>query len=268
MPAVTVTDLGDRYVVTAGERSKTYPDPGRDCLERARVAATFIALVLAPDEAAASSAPAPSVPPRPPPPVAVTPPPRPALPPSRHPWLPWLRADARGALELATAEGQVAPGAALRVAAGRGILGGHAVCEWLAGVPTNLTGGAGAGAAQAPGSVLLERFPCAVGPTLRLFPVHERLELDVDVGLAVGVLRASGRGFAMSYGATRPETGVRLAVDGTWLAHAGGFAPVVGLEVTYYPSVYDLDVMPRGVVAETPHLWAGFTGGVCWTSGL
>ena len=133
-PRPTVSDLGDHYSVAVGDRAKTYADPGRDCAERARVVATFIALVLDPEaQPATSGRPAPA-PANPPPTAAILPPPTRVSTPSRARW---LRVDARGALELGS-QGQVAPGAMVRVAAGWEALGAHAVCGWLAGAPDRL----------------------------------------------------------------------------------------------------------------------------------
>jgi hypothetical protein len=160
-------------------------------------------------------------------------------------------------------QGQAAPGAALGIAGGWDALGAYAVCGWVADAPVHVPG--------ATESVLLERFPCALGPLVRVFPSGGRwVELDLEAGLALGALRASGRGFAVSYDSTRLEAGMRLAVDAAihMGLHPGAFSPVLGLELTYDPKVYDLEVTPRGVVAQTPYLWAGFTGGVRWAGGL
>ena len=55
-----LADLGDAFEVTVGGQVQRYADAARDCAERARVAAVFVALAMNP----------PSLePPRPPPPV-------------------------------------------------------------------------------------------------------------------------------------------------------------------------------------------------------
>ena len=41
-----VTDLGDRFEVAVAGQGGLYTDINRDCVERARIAAVFIALVL------------------------------------------------------------------------------------------------------------------------------------------------------------------------------------------------------------------------------
>ena len=261
---VTVSDLGDTYLVAAGARAKTYTDPSRDCAERARVASAFIAHALAPEAPPALSAspPPPPRPPAPPPPVPA--PPLSDLTPRR-----WVRVDTRGAIGVAPQDGLVAPGAELGVtagwiASGWTLLGGHAMCGWSSGATMDISAG-GAG-------VLIERFPCAVGPMVRLFPGARgggegRLEVDVDPGLALGAGVVSGRGLTTTFQSARLEIGARLALDAAWHfgAPRAGWGPVLGVEATYYPAPYDLDVTPRGTVARTPTVWAGFTAGVCWT---
>ncbi len=275
-PAVTVTDRGDSYVVAVGDRAKTYPEAARDCAARARVAAAFIALVMAPPPSnppspvgqASASAPAAasgavassSASP------AVAPPPSGAPPPS-SPSIPggtrvgprgWLRLDANGALEVSNLGG-VAGGLAIAVEAGRGFIGGRGSCGWL----SNTTIDVGA----ANGSVDVERFLCSIGPVFRLVRGRDRFEANINAGLAFGVVTASGHGFAASYQASRLETGARLAIEA--ILHPGpgwgSFVPVLGFEATYYPMVYDLDVASRGVVAETPSFWAGLTVGAGWS---
>jgi hypothetical protein len=273
-----VSDLGDAYVVSVGERVKKYADSARDCADRARVAAAFIALVLAPATAPegqpppnpTTAAPAPTVAPTVRPPVAPVQDGATPAPPGRVPNQSaiatsavargWLRVDARGALEVAPETGLFAPGAALRVAAGSGAFGAHAVCGWLAPAPIALPGESG--------SVLLERFPCATGPTLRLLSGGGWLEVQLDAGAALGAALAHGRAFVTSYDAARFELGARIAVDAAM--HLGtrpaGFAPIVGLEATYYPMVYSLDVTPRGTLSHTPYAWVGLTAGICWSA--
>jgi hypothetical protein len=118
------------------------------------------------------------------------------------------------------------------------------------------------------GSVLLRRFPCALGPALQLFPGSGRFEMNVAAGVAFGALLVSGRGFATNFDSSaRFEVGAHAAVDAA--LHLGpsraGLAPLVGLEVTYYPVTYDLDVRLRGLASQTPSVWAGVTIGASWS---
>jgi hypothetical protein len=100
----------------------------------------------------------------------------------------------------------------------------------------------------------------------RLVDPDGRLETDFEAGLALGSVRASGRGFANTYGGTRFEVGAHVAFESALRGASGDgpWVPLIGFEATFYPMVYDLDVMPRGVVSHTPSFWAGFTAGVGW----
>jgi hypothetical protein len=145
---------------------------------------------------------------------------------------------------------------AISVAVGKGMLGGQWSCGWVSSSSVS---------AGASGTILLERFPCAIGPLLRLMPPASRLEMSTSAGLVAGALRVRGVGFATDYDSVRLELGARLAVDA--ILHLGqptDIAPVLGLQATYDPVVYDLSAMPRGVVGHTPSLWAGASAGVSW----
>jgi hypothetical protein len=246
--SATVADLGESYVVTVGDQMKTYADVTRDCAERARVAAAFVALELAPDARSASDTkPASPTP-------AARPPPDTVRPRSSGPL--WVRVDARGTLDSAPASGLFAPGLALGVAVGRGKFGGQAVCGWISRSSLNV--------GSEDSAVRIERFPCALGPMLRLYPNGQVLEVSVAASLVLGALVAEGAGFASNYDSVRLEVGGRASLDAA--LHLGGpVVPVLGIEATYDPTAYDLVVVPRGVVAHTPSFWAGASAGVCWS---
>lgn len=136
------------------------------------------------------------------------------------------------------------------------MLGGQWSCGWVS--SSSMSAGT-------TGSVLLERFPCFLGPLLRLAPATAGLEVRTSAGIVAGVLRVRGVGFASDYGSVRLELGGRLSVDAVLhVGHATDVAPVLGLEATYDPMIYDLSTMPRGVVGHTPSLWAGASAGVSW----
>src|SRR6185369_14020236 len=73
LPLVEIVDEGARYRVRAGNAARGFSDPERRCTERARAAAVFATLVLAP--AALLTAPEPEPAPAPVPPPAPPPPP-------------------------------------------------------------------------------------------------------------------------------------------------------------------------------------------------
>jgi hypothetical protein len=64
-PAVELVDLGAPFQVVVGGRVREYRDEARDCAQRARVAAVFVAMTIDPASIAA-----PPPPPPPPPPAA------------------------------------------------------------------------------------------------------------------------------------------------------------------------------------------------------
>jgi hypothetical protein len=251
-PAVDVVDRETTFLVAVGSRRKIYADPTRDCAQRARIAAAFIALALLPDVEAPAPEPAP---PR------AAPPARPLVPAPRPPSArSWLSVDARGALALGLPADIAAPGVLVRAAAGRDVLGAHVTCGWFFGTSTQLAGESG--------SVLLERLPCAAGATAHWFWAGRHLETALDAGLAVGLLHVIGRGFAPSYSSSHAELGARIAADTALRFGTGPSAlmPIVGLEVTAYATSYDLDVSPHGVVGRAPLVWGAVTAGVQWST--
>jgi hypothetical protein len=251
MPAASVQDLGDSYVVGIGDRVKTYSDTARDCAERARVAAAFLSLALVPN-------------PPPPPPNATSPPksegPKPpALAAPTAPTPRWGRIDARGTLLDAPSGGLIAPGFVLGVAGGLGRVGAEAGCGWNAGTSLRVSG--------EKGSIVIERFPCNLGALVRISPSTAPFEINASVGALIGALRATGTGFASTYDSLRLEAGARVAVDATLhlARRPGDLAPVLGLEAAYDPVAYDLVVLPHGIVGQTPSFWAGVSAGVSWS---
>ena len=248
----SVSDQGDSYVVAVDRRVKTYSDAARNCAERARVAAAFISLALVPDALPESSTPPadaarPPYSPAPNPPEA--PPPEPG----------WVRVDLRGTGESAPESGLLTTGIALGVAGGRGRFGAQLMCWWAAGASMAASG-------TANGSIVIERFPCALGPLVRLTPAPSPLDLSVSPSLVLGALRARGTGFVSDYDAVRLDAGVRVSVDAIFRVapRPGSLAPVLGIQVVYDPMTYDFDTLPRGVVGHTPSVWAGLSAGISW----
>ena len=251
--SASVADRGAAYVVVVGDRTKTYPDADRNCDERARIAAAFIALALEPDSEPPKSERAP-----PPAPVAAPVPDDRVPETARAPLPTWLRLDGVGAFEVSSPLGLGSPGVALEAAAGRGAWGAWAACAWIDAATLRL--------AAAGESVRLERFPCAIGPAARLL-VTRVVETELKAGVALGAMRAAGQGFAMAYSSERLEVGARVAIDAAFYLSPGAhLGPVAGLEVTYYPVPYHLALAPGGVVASTPTVWAGVTAGLRWNA--
>jgi hypothetical protein len=271
-----VIDLGDRYVVTAAGQSNLYTDPARDCGERARVAAVFIALALNP----------PVVPQVPPGPVPAPPPERsPAAPPERSPVVPperspaavppaaappaaetsadesasppapaWREVSAAARFDLAFDE-QDAPGAAtagpeLGLAAGKGAWG------------IAVTGGAlWPTTSQYPAvSVQEQRFPLGVALVFRQ-RVEARLALAGQAGLALALMRLQAEQIEANARSTRLDIGGRLVFQVTgprW----DGWALFAAVRGEIFPRVYVLDTDPLKKVGVTHHYWWGASLGI------
>jgi hypothetical protein len=258
--SATVADHGATYAVSIGDRSKSYGDPSRDCAQRARVAAAFISLALLPDALPDTPPKPPESPPAPPPagegPRGTTGPvPEPThdIPTPPHAF--WVRVDARAVVANAPEDQVFAPGVALGMAAGKGPFGGALSCGWVTGASIATGGGSG---------VLLDRFPCAIGPLARMTWVPGLLDVHVGAAFVAGALRARGTGFASVYDAVRLELGARASIDALLRFGRSDLAAILGLEATYDPATYDLEATPRGVVAHTPSVWAGANAGLSW----
>jgi hypothetical protein len=269
---VVVTDLGDAYRVEVGGRAKTYADPARNCDQRSRIAAAFIALALAPEPVSSAPDEA-TLPKRPAPPAAAAaagstpaasaftvpvpaPGPAPAEPPAwGEPW--WGHLEVRGEFLGSPEPGLIGAGVVIRGSAGVRAFGAHLLCGWLTSTSADLPGRTG--------SYSIERWPCAIGATARLTPSASRFEVAVDAGVALGVMQMAGHGFFQDQTATRLEVGARAGLDAVVHLGKGPFrlAPLVGIDAEYFPAAYHLTV-GTAQVAESPHLWLGLTAGARW----
>jgi len=156
----------------------------------------------------------------------------------------------------------VGGGVALRGAFGWRTFGGYVICAWI---PATTS----AGFASRAGGFAMQRWPCSVGATARLAQTGQTgpyLELDADVGVALGAARIEGRELFVTDASTRLEAGGRLGIDGVFHLGRDSFpvAPVVGVEATYLATAYHLIVSPGGAIAETPRIWLGVTVGASW----
>ena len=244
-------DLGDRFRVTVGRRSREYEDAERDCARRARLAAVFCALVLSPDdgtgraaEAAGGddqpakeiAAPAPSVAPVRPLPITVSP----AGPPPAPRWIlaaaPMVAVAPHGGSTLASA------GLAL------GAFGsfGHTTLGLAVDVPlwpAHLTVGGAA--------VRLTRIPVRllVGRAWR----WGRVGAGVDVGAVGAVVRVARTGPAPTTSATRVEGGAHLGARAVW--EMGRLGLYASLSSDWIPRTYPIALDPEGTLDRTPGLW-------------
>lgn len=254
-----VVDLGDRYVVEAAGQRGSYADSARDCGERARVAAVFIALALNPPVAPAASPPSVPSPGPPSPPAPLPPPDEPARSaPRPTPARAWREISAAGRIDVAVAQ-EDAPGGAtagpeLRVAAGKGAWG-------LA-----VTGGAlwPTTASYATVSVRQQRFPFGVALVFKK-AVGSSLELGVEGGLALALMRLQAHDIQANDPSTRVDAGARLVFGAAW-PRGDGWAIFAALRGEIFPRVYVLDVDPLKKVGATHHYWWGASLGISFAA--
>ena len=248
-----VVDLGDRFQVAAGGQTRQYDDAARDCGERARVAAVYIALALNPPVFQA---------PPPPPRVPTIERPAPAAPPTGEASAAprWAEVAIAARVDGTSAgapssSSAVAAGAELRGAFGWRRLGVMASAGILSSTTNTF--------ASVP--VSERRFPCSVGLMAR-----QRLgagaELDGELGVALVPFTLAGQGLQTSDPSTRLDIGARLAVALAFPAVAGGVAPFVGLHAELFPRRYVVNVGPSGDIGETSPLWLGVSAGLAFGS--
>jgi hypothetical protein len=249
-PDFRLADLGAAFEVTAAGQTRRYADPSRDCAERARDAAVFIALMLNPPTLqllpAEPRSPGVST-------VAATP----ATP-------PWRWATVALALRYDDAAG-----------GGNGALAGDAVGGEIRGI----VGRRGLGLSAAVGalsptngqigsvSVRQQRFPCSIAALVR-----HRLASDVEVRASGGVsltpVTLRGPTLTTSIPATRLDAGALFAVELWTVAWEGRVAPFASLHVEYFPRAYAIDVAPLGSIGSTAPFQVGLSLGIAFGSRL
>jgi hypothetical protein len=249
--APRVADLGAAFEVAALGQRQRYSDPARDCAERARVAAVFIAMTLNPPDL---PAPPPRAPPPPPPPTIAAAPPPPET--ARGGWAE-LGAAGRvdgGATVRGGAVGYAA-GLELRVAAGRRAWGVAAT----AGILTPLESEIGSV------SVRERRYPLSLS-LLGRHVLSASTAISAAAGLALVPFTLRGEGLATSVPATRVDAGVRLA--GALEVLVGRrLVSFVELHADYFPRGYDLAIDPAGTIGSTGRLWVGASLGLAFATG-
>lgn len=244
-PAPRVSDLGPRFAVVAAGQTGVFVDERRDCVERARVAAVFIALALNPP-----------VPPARPPVVVAAPPPPPPPPvvPARRRWFSAaLLARFDGAEAGSGADVDGTWGGEIRGALGRGALGLSVTAGMLA--PTVSTFGAV--------TVRQQRFPLSVALALQR-DLPARFRLAADAGVALVPFTLEGQGLETVQPATRFDVGARLSVELRFPPLGRRLTPVWGLHAEYFPRTYALVVDPLGDVGTSSNLWLGTSLGLAF----
>jgi hypothetical protein len=240
-PDFRVLDLGEAFEITAGGQVQRYADAPRDCLERARVAAVFVALAVNP----------PSIqsPPPPPGPAAQV-----ASTPVRA--RNWLSVGVAARIDdalgggSATAGGTTA-GGELEVAVGRGAFGLAAT----AGVVTSTESTIDAV------RVGQHRFPCSLSATVRR-RATTRVELRGHLGASLTPFTLHGQGLETTHPVTRFDAGARAAVELRLLMRA--LVPFVSLHAEYFPRTYEISVAPLGDIGATAPFQIGLSLGAAF----
>ena len=249
--ASTVEDRGNHFLVSVRSQTGQYSDPARDCAERARVSAVFIALTLNPPQIQQSEAPATShavpqygTPARNPGPASEL-----RSGPSATAWAQFdLGARFDGAL-YPDSPVSVASGLELRASLRNRRLGVTAGAAVFAPVVWELSG------------VLVseQRFPAHLALRLHFASAPFQFNLDLGVAAALFNLRAlQAKGEQL---ATRVDVGPRLALTAQFETPRG-LAPYLGAQVEYFPHTYRILVDPQGLLGSTPTLWLGLALGV------
>jgi len=263
--SIEVVDLGSRFSVTVKGRTREYLDASRNCEQRARMAAVFVALTLAPPDItepsepvqtpaqaqrptdAVSAAPAASGVSAPaPPPAAAS---EPAEQAGRTEW--YVEFDLAAKVSFDPMQPRTDWGALAR-----GVLG---VASWGASlgidVPTRH-------ALEFDGTrVNASRYSVDLG--LQRNWVAGALRASVELGPSLGWLRlqaARGEAEAVSRWLAGLHTGAYV----TLANH--GVSPFVGVDLRLVPYRIPITVEPRGEVGQTSMLWLGASLGVALTA--
>lgn len=237
-----VEDEGESFSVSLPGDVRRFDDAGRDCAERARAAAVFVALRLDPPELEAAS---PSVE-------------DPAAPESQPPEVDPLRV--RSQLELGPFL-LVAPAAEITAPAP---LGGLAL-RYFYGARVGLSVGL---AASLPGTLHYPSldvralwFPLDVGARVQLLQGEHELSLDVGVALTFFVVRGEELPEAEEH--LRVELGGRLGlIYHYWFTPRWGI--LAGAQALAFPRPYRFVVEPGSLVGSTPSAWFGGSFGVAF----
>jgi hypothetical protein len=244
-----IKDEGSQYRVSIAGQEREFVDHARQCAERARHAAVFVALVLdppmIPEPYDAPPAPPVAAPPSLPPAERTAPPPRaPAT-------LPALDLTLGGVLQVAPSAGErratVATGAMAWVRAKRGL---------------HLALGAGVlrGAFEFDG-VVADAWWVPIHMAAGMSFESDRWEGGAELGPSVGILSVLARDLAQAQNQLRLEWGARgAAFSRFWLSK--NIALYLSAEALVRPSRYTLLIDPEGQVGLTPVLWLGGSAGL------
>lgn len=233
----SVADRGQEFSVKVRHVERVIRDPARDCEERARIAAVFIALVVDPPLPPTRDSGATEPPPSPHPVARPEPPPKAPAP------------------VVATMAGVTAAWAPGRD--GRRPWGVGPVLRFLVGRPAWDVSLAAAFVSPAEldlkrGAVRLTRVPFDLSGSL-VFGGF-RLRGVVGAGVAGDLLHLAGADLARARSTVRLDVGLRSHL-GLRVLLGSGIWGVAETSATFFPRPYEFEVPPSGVVGQTPSVW-------------
>ncbi len=233
---VRVSDEGKAYAIEIDGERREVSDARRDCVERARVAAVFIALNMQAAKPEPAKEPLPEPEPEP---EAPEPP----------PLVPGFGASSFALSEQATDAERAAFGAGASVFYAGAPFRFELSAAILAPIELELTP-----RDDVRGRVDLMRVPFALTGSY-LLRVGD-VELGPLLGLALDVLHMKGQGLERPQTELRLSAGVVLgAAAHLWLSrHVGLFLQA---QMRAFPRAYRLAVEPTGALGETPRIWLG-----------
>lgn len=244
-----IIDEGSQYRVTIAGQERSFVDAGRQCAERARHAAVFVALVLDPPLIPEPSEAEPAAPPTPPPampsserpaPISASPPPSTSMDLTLAPVVQVAPASGeRGTTVAAGGMAWVRAKRGLHLALGTGLLRGSLQFD----------------------DVVADAWWIPLHLALGVRVDADRWEAGGEIGPNVTLLSVLGRDLAQAERQVRLEWGGRAAVlSRFWFSK--NFALYLSGEALFRPSTYALLIDPQGKVGFTPALWLGGAAGL------
>lgn len=241
-----VTDLGEHFEVVVAGQSGLYLDINRDCAERARIAAVFIALVLTTPTLQVAA------------PQSVLPvaPQSPSVAPSNR----WTAVSIAARCDATSPGSSPSPvglacGGELDGSMGKGGYGAFLSASALTSTVTTL--------ASVP--VRVQRFPLALG-VVAARNLRAGWRVGADAGAALELLRIQGQGLDTSEPALRFDAGARIGVSLRLPTAWRGWAPAVTVHGEYFPRAYQIDVAPLGTIGSLGRYSVGVAAGVSYRS--
>jgi hypothetical protein len=244
-PPVQILDLGTSFLVIAGHRVREYPEPSRDCGERARFAAVFIAVATGADPASVAAAAVPS-----PRADAVSAVAQPVGGPSEA----RLRLDlgATAAAMVGGGDPSLAPGLAVRIGFGAGRLVPVAALAVIG--PADGTAG-GVEIRQWQGTAELD-LRSAVRPI-------GAVRAYVELGAVLEVISDRPTNLAAARSQLSYAVGPRAAV-GVLLGTHRRLSPFLLVHGAWFPRTPERFALPAGDLGRAAPWTLGATGGVSW----